>query len=109
MYRTVATTRDHRTTISEIQEMAKTADLREQILLEVYLLGLRIGDVALLEWKIFDVQGDLPIPILINTMKEQIVARAFISEEFKDLLDKYLNTIDKNNKYLFQSARRGHL
>jgi integrase len=109
MYRTVATTRDHRTTISEIQEMAKTADLREQILLEVYLLGLRIGDVALLEWKLFDVQGDLPIPILINTKKEQIVARTFISEEFKGLLDKYLHTIDKNNKYLFQSARRGHL
>jgi integrase len=109
MYKTVPTTRDHRTLISEIQEMAKVADLREQALLEVYLLGLRIGDVSALEWKTFDVNGEVPIPILINTNKENVVARSFISQEFKAILDKYLNTIDKNNKYLFQSARKGHL
>lgn len=109
IYRTVATTRDHRTSIQEIQEMAKTADLREQVLLEVFLLGLRIGDVSLLEWKTFDVNGQTPIPILINTKKEQVVARSFVSEEFKGLLDKYLATIDKSNRYLFQSKRRGHL
>lgn len=109
MYKTVLTTRDHRTSISEIQEMAKVADLREQALLEVYLLGLRIGDVSALEWKTFDVNGEAPIPILINTNKENVVARSFITQEFKAILDKYLNTIDKNNKYLFQSARKGHL
>jgi len=109
IYKTVPTTRDHRASISEIQAMAKVSDLREQILLEVYLLGLRIGDVALLEWRTFDVQGDTPIPIEINTKKEQVVARTFISEEFKQLLDKYLQTIDRNNKFLFQSARREHL
>ena len=49
IYKTVPTTKNHRTTISEIQAMAKVSDLREQVLLEVYLLGLRIGDVALLE------------------------------------------------------------
>ncbi|MCJ7459718.1 MAG: site-specific integrase, partial [candidate division Zixibacteria bacterium] len=109
IYRTVATTRDHRTVISEIQEMAKTADLREQVLLEVFLMGLRIGDVALLEWQTFAVQGDTPIPILINTKKENVVARSFVSAEFKPILDKYLNTIDKSNKYLFQSKRSGHM
>lgn len=109
IYKTVPTTRDHRTTISEIQTMGSVSNLREQVLLEVYLLGLRIGDVALLEWRTFDVQGDTPIPIEINTKKEQVVARTFISEEFKQLLDKYLQTIDRNNKSLFQSARREHL
>lgn len=109
MYQTVATTRDHRTSIGEIQEMAKTANLREQVLLEVFLMGLRIGDVALLEWSTFDVQGDCPIPILINTKKEQVVARSFISAEFKTILDKYFNTLDKSNKFLFQSKRSGHL
>jgi integrase len=88
--------------------MAKTANLREQVLLEVFLLGLRIGDVALLEWSTFDVQGDCPIPILI-TKKENVVARSFVSAEFKPILDKYLNTIDKGNKYLFQSKRSGHM
>lgn len=109
IYRTVLTTRDHRTSISEIEEMAKTANTREQVLLEVFLMGLRIGDVALLEWSTFDVQGDCPIPILVNTKKEQVVARSFISAEFKAILDKYFNTLDKSNKFLFQSKRSGHL
>jgi len=109
MYKTVVTTRDHRITIHEVQEMAKVADLREQVLLEVFLLGLRIGDVALLEWKKFDVSGETPIPIMIHTRKEDVVARTFISQEFKDLFDKYLETIDRSNVSLFQSSRRGHL
>jgi len=109
IYKTVRSTRDHRVTISEIQAMAKVSDIREQILLEVYLMGFRVGDVALLEWKKFDQNGQPPIPIEINTKKEQVVARAFISEEFKQLLDKYLPLLDKSNPYLFQSKRRKHL
>jgi integrase len=109
IYKTVPTTRDHRTAIGEIQEMAKTADLREQILLEVYLLGLRIGDVALLEWRTFDQNAQTPIPIEVNTKKEQVLARTFISEEFKQLLNKYIPLLDKANPYLFQSKRKQHL
>ncbi|TSA57654.1 hypothetical protein D4R42_01180 [bacterium] len=109
IYKTVPTTRDHRVLINEIQAMAKVADLREQILLEVFLMGFRIGDVALLEWRTFDQNGEAPIPVAINTKKEQVVARAFISEEFKQLLDKYLPLLDKSNPYLFQSKRRKRL
>jgi integrase len=105
MYRTVLTTRDHLTTISEVQEMAKCSDLREQVLLEVFLLGLRVRDVSELEWQTFAVNGDAPIPIRIHTKKEDVVARTFISEEFKGLLDKYLLTLDKSNPYLFQSKK----
>jgi hypothetical protein len=89
--------------------MGKVANLREQILLEVYLMGFRIGDVALLEWRKFDQNGEPPIPVAINTKKEQVVARAFINGEFKQLLDKYLPLLDKSNLYLFQSKRRKHL
>jgi len=103
MYKTVLTTRDHLTTINEVQEMAKVSDLREQILLEMFLYGLRVRDVSLLEWKTFAVNGETPIPILINTKKEDVIARTFISEEFKGLLGKYLATLDKSNPYLFQS------
>jgi hypothetical protein len=42
MYRTVLSTRDHMVTVNEVQEMARVADLREQVLLEVFLLGLRV-------------------------------------------------------------------
>jgi integrase len=109
IFKTVATTRDHRAEISEIQAMAKVADLREQVLLEVYLLGLRIGDVALLKWQKFDQSGEAPVPIEINTKKEQVVARTFISEEFKQLLEKYIPLLDRENPYLFQSKRKQHL
>lgn len=108
MYRSVRTTRDHRLSISDVQEMAKVSDLREQVLLEVLLLGLRIGDVVNLEWKTFDVSGELPIPIQIITKKEQVEAQSFISSEFKELLDKYLPTLEKKNHYLFQS-KKGNL
>jgi integrase len=96
-------------TIAEVQEMAKVADLREQVLLEVFLLGLRIGDVSRLEWKTFDVSGPSPNPIQLLTRKEQVEARTYISEEFNGLLEKYLETIDKSNPYLFQSSRKGYL
>ena len=109
MYKTVLTTRDHLLNISEVQEMAKVADLREQILLEVFLMGLRIGDVSTLKWKTFDVTTKPPVEISIYTRKEDVVARTFISEEFQGLLQKYLDKIDKNNEFLFQSNRRGNL
>ncbi len=109
MYKTVPTTRDHMITIDQVQEMAKVSDLREQILLEVFIIGLRVGDISKLKWKTFENQGKTPIPIQILTEKEEIVAKTFISEEFNGLLSKYLQTIDKENPYLFQSSRNGYL
>lgn len=109
MYKTVPTTRDHIITIDQVQAMAKVADLRERILLEVFLMGLRIGDVSRLKWKTFDVSGKAPMPILIHTRKEDVVARTFISEEFQKLLGNYLKLIDTNNEFLFQSSRNGYL
>jgi len=105
MYRTVLTTRDHLTTISEVQEMAKCADLRGQVLLEVFLFGLRVRDVSELEWQTFAVNEETPIPIRLYTKKEDVIARTFITQEFKGLLDKYLPTLDKSNPYLFQSKK----
>lgn len=43
------------------------------------------------------------------THKEDQIARTFIDSELKEILDKYLATIDRNNKYLFQSKRQGNL
>jgi site-specific recombinase XerD len=109
MYHTVVTVRDHMLTIEECQKMASVADLREQIILEVGLLGLRVGDVSELHSKTFDLQGACPIEIQICTRKEGETAFTFISEEFKGLLEKYLSQLDKSNPYLFQSNRRGNL
>lgn len=110
IYRTEISTRDHRLTILELQELASVADLKEQVILEVFILGLRVGDSCRLEWKTFDIlHQEAPIPNDILTKKEGQVAKTFISQAFKENLEKYLPNIDKNNKYLLQSARKGHL
>lgn len=109
VYKTVATIRDHQLSVSEVQAMAKVADLREQMILKIGLFGLRIGDATELKWQTFDVQGETPIEIEIMTQKEDQLARTFIDEELKELLDRYLPTLDRNNPYLFQSKRQGNL
>jgi integrase len=105
IYRTVLSTRNHLTTIQEVQKMASIADLREKVLLEIYLLGLRVRDVSELKWQTFAGNAERPIPIMIHTKKEDVTARTFISEEFKGLLDQYLPTLDKTNPFLFQSKK----
>lgn len=110
IYKTELTTRDHLLAIAEVQEMASVADLKEQVILELLLLGLRVGDVCRLEWKQFDVlDQEAPTPLLIRTRKEGTTAHTFVSEELMELLAKYLPLLDKNNKYLLQSARKEHL
>jgi len=92
-------TKDHKLLITEVQQIAKVSDLREQVFLETWLLGLRISDVALLEWKKF--QDD---EFLLRTGKEGVTAHIYISEEFREILSRYLPTLDPKNKYLFQSG-----
>jgi len=104
IFRTVQSIRDKKMPITDIQEMGKVADLREQVILESWLLGLRISDASVLEWKPF-----MEDEFILTTRKEQINAHIFISPEFRELLNKYLNTLDKTNKYLFQSKKNEHL
>jgi len=104
------TTRDHPLTIGELQEMADLANLKEKIILEVLLLGLRVGDACRLEWSWFDVLNkEDAVEIVIRTRKEGVNAHTFVSEEFREYLSKYLPTLDKNNLYLLQSARIEHM
>jgi len=110
MYRTVMSDRQHKMTIQQVQKMAEFSDLRQQVMLEVYLMGFRIRDVTELKWKTFDrLDEDAPIEIAVNTSKENVSARAFISPEFQQLLKRYLTTINKENEYLLQSREGGKL
>jgi hypothetical protein len=81
------------TTITEVQEMAKFGDIREQVLLEVFLLWLRVRDVSELKWQTFAANGETPIQILILTRKEDVTARTFISAEFKQLLTTFHDSL----------------
>lgn len=109
VYKTVVTVRDHQLSIAEVRKMFSVSDLREQVILKVGMLGLRVGDVSELKWKTFEVSGECPIEVEIMTAKEDQLARTFVDCEFKELLDRYLETLDKSNEYLFQSKRRGNL
>ena len=41
---------------------------------------------------------------LLRTSKEGITAHIFVSPEFREILNKYIPTLDPTNKYLFQSG-----
>ena len=104
IFKTTMAQNEHKLTIGEVQEMAKVADLREQIVLETLLLGLRISDCAMLEWKQFE-QDEFTL----NTRKENIMAHIYVSTEFRELLNKYLPLLDKKNKFMLQSVKNEHL
>jgi integrase len=107
IYRTEVSTSDHRLTIDEVQRMASVANLKEQIILEVLLLGLRIGDAITLKVNDFKsrLEQEAPIPITIKARKEGTVYETFISQEFKELSQLYLPTV--KGEWLFPGIRKG--
>lgn len=110
IFNTTLTTRDHILTVDECRDMWKIAGLTEKIMIKSWLLGLRISDACKLEWSNFNIKpSDEPIEVLIHTRKEGITAHAFIDSEFQKLLEKYIPTLDKSNKYLFQSEKGGNV
>ena len=110
IYTTTLTTRDHKLTVDEAREMWKIAGLDEKVMIKAWLLGLRIGDACKLEWSQFNIKpSEEPQEILVNTKKESILAHVFIDAEFQKLLEKYLPTLNKSNKFLFQSEKGGNV
>ena len=108
IYRTEVCISDHLLTIEEVQKMASIADLREQVILEILLLGLRVSDASRLEKESFDrLDEEPPVPLMIYARKEGTIYRTYISEEFQELLKLYLPTLGKNEKYLFPGKRKG--
>jgi site-specific recombinase XerD len=111
IYRTEKAIDDHRLTIEEVQKMAAVADLREQVMLQVLLLGLRIADAITLKVSDLD-KLEQPAPIELNIRASKgsagTVYETFICQEFKELLGLYLPTL--NGKWLFQAIRKnGHI
>lgn len=104
IFTTTITTRDHMLTVEEAREMWSVASIEEKVMIKTWLLGLRIGDACRLEWKQFDFgPTEEPQEVLVNTKKESITAHCFVDSEFQKLLEKYIPTLSKSNKYLFQA------
>lgn len=106
VYRTEVCLSDHLLTIDEVQQMADVADLREQVILEVLLLGLRVSDAARLEVRGFNILKPTPVPLKLYAKKEGTIYRTFISKEFQDLLKLYVPTLEYGT-WLFPGKRKG--
>jgi len=111
IYRTVPTTRDHILVVDEARRMFRIADLEDKVMVKIWLLGLRIEDACRFEWKTMGIYQilDEPKEVLIHTLKEGVNADCFIDRELQELLTKCIPTLNKNNPFLFQSARLVHL
>lgn len=110
IFTTTLTTRDHMLTVDEAREMWKVASIDEKVMIKSWMFGLRISDVCKLELKNFDMKpSEESQEVLVNTKKESITAHCFVDPEFQKLLEKYVSTLDKSNKYLFQAQTGGNV
>jgi len=110
IYNTTLTTRDHLLNVDEVRQMWQIASLEEKVMIKTWMLGLRIGDASKIQWQqfVFKTTED-PQEVLINTRKENITAHVFVDNEFQKLLEKYIPTLDKSNKFLLQSEKGGNV
>ncbi len=105
--RTVQTQRNFPLTIEHVRKMYGVANFRERIILSMATdLGLRISDfLKIKKQDLPDLHLEAPIGFDIMTDKEDVIARGFLSQETVELLKKYLETLTKNNPYLFPSSQ----
>lgn len=103
----IASTRDHVLTVLEARKMYEVASLEEKVMLKVWMLGLRVRDATLLEWRDFDFGEPTEelMEVRIITKKEETPAFLFIDREFQTLLQQYILTLDQSNKFLLQSNK----
>jgi integrase len=85
--------------------MNLVADLKEQLVLELGLLGFRISDIISLKKSDFNLNTEPPIEFNIRARKEGTIYRTFISVELRDLLKLYLPIL--KGQWLFEGQRKG--
>jgi integrase len=109
VHKQIVSVNDHVLSMVEVRKMYGVSSLEEKIMLKTWMLGLRIRDASLLEWKDFDFEEltDELKEVRITTKKEETPAYLFIDKEFQALLKQYLPTIDNKNKFLLQSNKGG--
>jgi site-specific recombinase XerD len=112
--RTVKTSKSFALRIENVRQMFEVADLRERVILNLATdLGLRTVDFIKIKKKdLPNLNQEAPIPFDIMTVKEDVVAHGYLSQETVDLLKTYLPVLDqkkKDNPYLFASNGLSHI
>ncbi len=105
--RTVKTQRNFPLTIEHVRKMYEIANFRERVILSMATdLGLRVSDFLKIQKQdLPDLSLKAPISFDIMTDKEDVIATGFLSQETVELLKKYLETLPKENPYLFPSSQ----
>ena len=112
--RTVKTSKSFPLRIEHVREMFEVADLRERVILSLATdLGLRTIDyIGIKKENLTDLNQEAPISFDVMTVKEDVVAHGFLSQESVDVLKTYLPVLDqkkKDNPYLFASNGLSHI
>jgi len=98
--KTVISERDHPLTVEELKQMYQVADLRGRtILLMAKDLGLRISDFRMIRVEqLPNLGADPPVAFKIETRKEHVWTKGFLSAETVQVLKTYLLTLKKRKK-----------
>lgn len=107
IYKTERSIGKHIVAMSEVQQMTAVANLKEQVMLGIWILGFRIGDTVGLKKSDFEnrLEQEPPISLKLRARKEGTVYDTFISEELRDLLKQFLPTLE--SEWIFPGVRKG--
>jgi len=110
--KTVLTTKDFVPTIQQYRDLFNASKtIQQKVIISMSLdLAWRIGDlVSLRKDQLPDLTQEPPIPFDLVTEKEKVLAKSFLSLETVELLKTYLETLPKENPYLFPANHERHL
>jgi integrase len=110
--KTVLTTKDFVPSIQQYRDMFNSSKtIQQKVIISMSLdLAWRIGDlVSLRKGQLPDLTQEAPIAFDLVTEKEKILAKSFLSLETVELLKTYLETLPKENPYLFPANHEKHL
>lgn len=103
--RKTATVKDYVPSVSEYRDMLNCGNILDRTIISMALdLGWRIGDfVKIRKDMLPNLEQSTPIPFSLITEKEEVISKSFLSAQSVQLLKTYLNTLPKDNPYLFPS------
>jgi integrase len=110
--KTVLTTKDFVPSIQQYRDLFNASKtIQQKVIITMSLdLAWRIGDmVSLRKDQLPDLNQEPPISLDLVTEKEKIIAKSFLSLETVELLKTYLETLPKENPYLFPANHEKHL
>ena len=106
--KTVISERDYPLTVEELRKMYQVADLRGRaILLMAKDLGLRLSDFRMIRVEqLPNIKADPPIQFSLETRKEHVWTKGYLSAETDQVLKTYLSVLKKRKRpspYLWPS------